>query len=1042
MFRLTLIFTLVLSVAVSAQTLKLVLPMGHTGRISLISYNKDGSYILTASDDRTAKLWHTTTGTLLAEVILKNPDAWFRAAGFVPGDRYLFSSSDSVRISTLNGEPHFTVDGRLPERSSNSFTPDGSMLITYDWDSVFLWQLQAGRKVAAYHMKDIRTASFSPDGKRFITGDAKGRVVISNTANGTVIDSFRVTEGGGVFDAVYSPDGNHILVTNGNVSLWDCREKALKVLMRYKDTYAVGGFSPDSKFLIATDKRAWGDTSARIWNVSTGTLLGEVKEKFNYFTVSGSNFSPDGKYLVMPGNSQYNETNIYQLPELTLFKTISGHTSSVNYAAWHPVGKMFATASSDKTAIQYDGNSFLLANTLAARSIGGITGVRFSPDQKYFTLDYLSSSTIWNTKDGTLAANFQEWDNELPVVEFSPDGRNMLAIAKTGRVRLWDTDKGSLLVPDLKEHIPNVYVNYQGNFGYTANGEKIFLANHDQEAFLFAAKTGQLLTRLPQGYFIDVAGIDTEGKTAAILSRDTLKIWDAITGRLTEQFLPGEELNPDSIVFVSSGKQVLLFYLEFVKCYNLNGKLLYKIPLKNSFTLINNAANLIVAERDKLMIYDTKNGNKIAEHKDSELDPYADFRFVTKGNLLAYKCNYSIKLVDINTKKIVSTFNTLFMKSNHTAGCVAFDEAGKRVAIGYLDGIIRTWDINSSAVLSELRQHDRPVNNVYFLPGKDKLLSVSRDNTARVWDLMSGKEKYRFFTLNAKDYYIQTPDKFYWCTPAAAKLLHYVTPGLGIISFEQLDVKYNRPDKVLEAIGSTDTALIRSYRKAYEKRIKKLGIDTTAFRDGYSVPEADFANRDNIEFEQKNDKLKLDFKSVDSAYKLDRFNVWVNETPLYGQRGISLRNKNLNNFDSTVTINLSQGKNRIETSITNVNGTESYHMPLLVNYKPLDKQTEQTHFIGIGIDKFADSKYNLNYSTKDIRDLCKKLKEKYKDIIIDTLFNQNVTISKVKALKQKLLQTSVNDKVIISYSGHGMLSKDFDYFLSTYAVNFDKPEEN
>ncbi|MCX6210305.1 MAG: caspase family protein, partial [Bacteroidetes bacterium] len=28
------------------------------------------------------------------------------------------------------------------------------------------------------------------------------------------------------------------------------------------------------------------------------------------------------------------------------------------------------------------------------------------------------------------------------------------------------------------------------------------------------------------------------------------------------------------------------------------------------------------------------------------------------------------------------------------------------------------------------------------------------------------------------------------------------------------------------------------------------------------------------------------------------------------------------------------------------------------------------------------------------------------------------------------------------YSGHGMLSKNYDYYLSTFNVNFDKPEEN
>ena len=32
--------------------------------------------------------------------------------------------------------------------------------------------------------------------------------------------------------------------------------------------------------------------------------------------------------------------------------------------------------------------------------------------------------------------------------------------------------------------------------------------------------------------------------------------------------------------------------------------------------------------------------------------------------------------------------------------------------------------------------------------------------------------------------------------------------------------------------------------------------------------------------------------------------------------------------------------------------------------------------------------------------------------------------------------------MIISYSGHGLLSKDYDYFLSTYSINFKNPAEN
>jgi hypothetical protein len=101
---------------------------------------------------------------------------------------------------------------------------------------------------------------------------------------------------------------------------------------------------------------------------------------------------------------------------------------------------------------------------------------------------------------------------------------------------------------------------------------------------------------------------------------------------------------------------------------------------------------------------------------------------------------------------------------------------------------------------------------------------------------------------------------------------------------------------------------------------------------------------------------------------------------------------------------------------------------------------ETIRFVGIGIDRFRQPGHDLMYSTKDIRDLAKALKSKYKDrIIIDTLFNENVTREKVRALKSKLMKSTVNDKVILSYSGHGLLNKEYDYFLSTYEVDFDNP---
>lgn len=368
---------------------------------------------------------------------------------------------------------------------------------------------------------------------------------------------------------------------------------------------------------------------------------------------------------------------------------------------------------------------------------------------------------------------------------------------------------------------------------------------------------------------------------------------------------------------------------------------------------------------------------------------------------------------------------------------------GKKITTYSDDGGLETWDAENGALLNQLVGHTEKINYFQYSPDGRHIVSSAMDNTSVLWDAESGKLLYSFFALDSADYFVQLPSGYYQSTPNASKLLHYVTKDLKVISFEQLDVKYNRPDLVLEAMGNTDTAAIRTYRNAYYKRIKKLGIDTSSFREGYSVPEADFANRDDISNKQTTGNLSLHIKGRDSTYQIDRYNVWVNEVPVYGQRGISIRDDNTKMLDKTIEISLSDGVNRIETSITNVNGTESYRMPLIVNYTPAVKQKETTYFIGIGIDKFANASKNLQYSAKDIRDLCAAMQKKFgNSIVIDTLLNENVTVENIIALKKTLLQTNINDKVIISYSGHGLLSKSFDYYLSTYAVNFDNPEEN
>lgn len=304
------------------------------------------------------------------------------------------------------------------------------------------------------------------------------------------------------------------------------------------------------------------------------------------------------------------------------------------------------------------------------------------------------------------------------------------------------------------------------------------------------------------------------------------------------------------------------------------------------------------------------------------------------------------------------------------------------------------------------------------------------------------RDTVSLISIDSADWLMLLKNGYYMTSQNGARSLSY-SRGLEVLPFEQSDIRNNRPDLVLKAIDLADTALIRAYYRAYQKRMQKLEIGTLQLKDDANRPESKFEDKEKIEFDQKTEKLSLTVVANGAGTFLSRMNVWINDVPLFGKAGKSLKERRTSTLRHPVDVILSQGLNRIEASVINANGTESYRIPLFVKYTPAQPRKEAVYFIGIGIDRFADTAYNLRYCSKDIRDLALRLKERYSaGLQMDTLFNENVTVERVKAIKQKLLQSREDDKVIIAYSGHGLLSKDYDYYLSTYNVNFIRPEQN
>ena len=142
--------------------------VGHTSTVWSAAFSPDGTRIVTASADKTARLWEAATGRLLAT--LEGHRDTVRHAAFSPdGARVVTASGDrTARLwEVATGRRLATLEGHKGYVSSAALSPDGARILTASYDKTArLWEAATGRLLAIIegHKSTVESAAFSPDG--------------------------------------------------------------------------------------------------------------------------------------------------------------------------------------------------------------------------------------------------------------------------------------------------------------------------------------------------------------------------------------------------------------------------------------------------------------------------------------------------------------------------------------------------------------------------------------------------------------------------------------------------------------------------------------------------------------------------------------------------------------------------------------------------------------------------------------------------------------------------------------------------------------
>lgn len=155
-------------------------------------------------------------------------------------------------------------------------------------------------------------------------------------------------------------------------------------------------------------------------------------------------------------------------------------------------------------------------------------------------------------------------------------------------------------------------------------------------------------------------------------------------------------------------------------------------------------------------------------------------------------------------------------------GAVAFSPDGRFAAYS-VGNAIRLWELASGRDALELLGHSSDVTSIVFLPNRTMLVSGSRDGSVRVWDLLSSQQSAALIALGQTDSVTVTPDGYYRASQSSLKGVAFRVKG-ELYPVEQFDLRFNRPDIVLERLGLAAPDAVQTYRNAYLHRLRKSGF--------------------------------------------------------------------------------------------------------------------------------------------------------------------------------------------------------------------------
>lgn len=784
-------------------------------------------------------------------------------------------------------------------------------------------------------------------------------------------------------------------------------------------------------------------------------------------------FNPDGTFLASAGSDH--KLVIWHFATSKQYNTMLGHTQKINALVFHPHEKLLISASDDSTVRIWDYLEGVETESLKFNF--PIYDIKFNKSGTEFFIAGEEIQRInfksFERKQINLTAK-----NSFSRIELGPNDTLLFVGGLEERFAyLMNLNSDQLIkrfphsIKSAKFHDTRSEIVYSNNSGvfvsYDFIAEKrnagttdwmLNLVNDivlDSNLIYVADNHGDIRIIENDKWFQDGLLKGTNDRiTSLSVSSDgiylaatgvskSIVIWDTKSRRVVK-VLKGLVSQINDLKFSEDGLNILVGYEDgSMRKTNLisNQTIVNKMSIESD--ILKNVGSFSVLD---ILEFNEKTADLLVIYKQLHLSVEGAYEKVVEynvhwtfaTNLLRFEKRKGLN--DKNEKYIQDLKNNIYHENTYfLSDLPKSDKSDLLNMIATISGqnVYLKSSVSNEVIRKIETQHSGILTAVTFNEKYGYIATAGWDGMIRFWDATTGDLMVVFGAFGDGQFVYITEEGYYFSSKNALSYIGFSMNGK-IYSFEQFDLKYNRPDLIIQRLPYFDEYYEQAFKKAYNKRLDKLGMMPEDIILSLDLPTLKVMNQ--LDGQIANDKLTISLKCEDKLANLSRLHVYVNGVPEFGKEGKKLKGKS---YSDNVDVRLNEGTNLIQCYVTNEKNTSSLKQTFKVQGTGSNEKND-LYILTIGVSKYKEDNYNLSYAAKDANDISRVFGDmsEYNLKKSEVLIDSTATKEKILQMTSFMKEAKENDVVVLFVAGHGVLDDELDYYFAPYDMAFSNPSLN